>query len=230
MTPTPTHPHPHPRPRSRALPALLPRMLAAVATAVAVAGCASHSDPDHAGHSARAEHAAHPELSPGEFVEDSIFHLESKWTGDDGAARPLSRALGGKPSVAAMIYTSCEHACPVIVSDMLKIRRALGAEESGVRFALFSFDPARDTPRRLGEYRGRQRLPGWTILAPADAGAERELAAALGVRFKPIPGGDFAHSNIIFILDADGVPRHRQAGLLQAPDESAAVLRALLKK
>ena len=199
-------------------------LLALGFTAVAT-GCAEFAPPFGRGH------AAHSELPPGHFVEDSIFHLDSEWVDADGEKRPLARALGGRPAVAAMVYTSCEHACPVIVSDMLKIRGALGEAGADARFVLFSFDPERDTPDRMRDYRGRnKKLTRWTILAPSDPGAERELAAALGVRFKPIPGGDFAHSNIIFILDSQGVPRHRQVGLMQAPDESAAVLRKLLKK
>ena len=198
-------------------------LFSALLFAAAAAGCAGHSA--HSGHSG---HSAHPSLPAGEFVEDSIFHLESEWVDAEGETRPLARALAGKPAVAAMVYTSCEHACPVIVSDMLKIRAALGEAESGARFVLFSFDPERDTPEQMRDYRGRQNLSRWTILSPADSGAERELAAALGVRFKPIAGGDFAHSNIIFILDPDGVPRHRQVGLMQAPDDSAAVLRKML--
>lgn len=179
-------------------------------------------------HTVHSEHG-HGELTPGAFVADSIFHLETRWIDPDGATHSLAQALGGRPAVAAMIYTSCEHACPIIVSDMMKIRQALNAAPAEARFVLFSFDPERDTPARMHDYRGEQALDEWTILAPADPGAERELAAALGVRFKPIPGGDFAHSNLIFILDANGVPRHRQVGLLQAPDESVAVLRDILK-
>ena len=52
----------------------------------------------------------------------------------DGQKRPLARAPGGRPAVAAMVYTSCERACPVIVSDMLKIRGALGEAGAGARF------------------------------------------------------------------------------------------------
>lgn len=205
------------------------RAVAAATLVVVVAGCAPHVD--HASHVDHGAHHAHAELPPGEFADDSIFHLETEWTDADGATVSLARALGGRPTVAAMIYTSCEHACPVIVADMMKIRQAMAdPADDAVRYALFSFDPARDTPARMGEYRARQSLNRWTILAPADLGAERELAAALGVRFKPIAGGDFAHSNIIFILDAEGVPRHRQVGLLQPPDESAAVLRNLLQR
>ena len=209
-------------------------LLAALGFAAAASGCAgrlAHSVGGDSAHGARGGHGGgHAEIPPGEFVEDSIFHLESEWVNPDGEKRPLARALSGGPTAAAMIYTSCEHACPVIVSDMLKIRQGLGDDSPGARFVLFSFDPARDTPAQMRNYRGEQNLSQWTILAPASPGAERELAAALGVRFKPIPGGDFAHSNIIFILDADGVPRHRQVGLMQAPDESVSVLRRLLKK
>ena len=205
---------------------LISLVLVAGVVALATAGYLYHTV--HSEHEAAGEHG-HGELTPGAFVADSIFHLETRWIDPDGTTQSLAQALGGRPAVAAMIYTSCEHACPIIVSDMIQIRQSLNAAPAEARFVLFSFDPKRDTPARMQDYQGEQSLGDWTILAPADSGAERELAAALGVRFKPIPGGDFAHSNLIFILDADGVPRHRQVGLLQAPDESVAVLRDLLK-
>ena len=56
-----------------------------------------------------------------------------------GRALPLG-ALGGKPVVAAMGYTSCKDMCPAIVADMMWIEKHLPQDASGrVRFAFFSY-------------------------------------------------------------------------------------------
>jgi len=52
-----------------------------------------------------------------------------------------------------MIYTSCKDICPLIVEDMKKIETSIALITSGKsRFAVFSFDPERDTTRKLKEY------------------------------------------------------------------------------
>lgn len=130
-----------------------------------------------------------------------------------------------------MIYTSCEYACPLIVRDMLAIYHRLAAtERATVNFVLFSFDPQRDTPQAMRRYAAEKRLPApdWTLLA-ADDDTVLELAVALGIRYKPLAGGDFAHSNVVFVLACDGTPVHRQEGLGIAPDDAVAALRDALR-
>ena len=159
----------------------------------------------------------------------SLYQLESVWRDQRGAAQPLA-ALAGKPVVAAMIYTSCEYACPLIVRDMRAVYDALtAAERAQTRFVLFSFDPARDTPQAMQTYAADQSLPApdWTLLA-ADDDATLELAVVLGVRYKPLTEGDFAHSNLVFILDCNGTPTHRQEGLGNPPDDATKVIRKTL--
>ena len=110
-------------------------------------------------------------------------------------------------------------ACPLIVRDMLAIYRALDdAERAAANFVLFSFDPQRDTPSTMRRYATEKNLPApdWTLLAANDD-ATLELAVALGVRYKPLAGGDFAHSNIVFVLDCGGTPMHRQEASAPAP-------------
>ncbi|MGI9310183.1 MAG: SCO family protein [bacterium] len=180
---------------------------------------------------AMAQHKEHQHQSlPADAIGDeSIYQLESIWLDQRGATRALG-ALGGAPVVAAMIYTSCEFACPLIVRDMLAIYHHLDASERGAtRFVLFSFDPRRDTPNAMRRYAADQHLPApdWTLLA-ADDDASLELAVALGVRYKPLAGGDFAHSNAVFVLACDGTPMHRQERLGNAPEHAASVVRAAL--
>ncbi len=122
-------------------------------------------------------------------------------------------------------------ACPLIVRDMLAIYRALDdAERAAANFVLFSFDPQRDAPSAMRRYVTEKNLPApdWTLLAANDD-ATLELAVALGVRYKPLAGGDFAHSNIVFVLDCFGAPVHRQEGLGTAPDAALSAVRTALR-
>ena len=186
-----------------------------------------HENSEHSEHS---EHQ-HQVLPPAEIGDASIYQLESMWLNQEGQTQTLAD-LAGKPTVAAMIYTSCEFACPLIVRDMFAIYNSLDADErTSANFVLFSFDPQRDTPQAMRHYAAEQNLPAadWTLLA-ADDYATLELAVALGVRYKPLTGGDFAHSNVVFVLDCGGTPSHRQEGLGIAPEDAATAVRDALQQ
>lgn len=150
--------------------------------------------------------------------DDSLFQLDSSWTNDAGASLKLA-ALGGRPLVVAMFFAKCEYACPVLVHDMKKVQAALPEHRrSQVGFVLVSFDSERDTPAALAGYRAIHELPtNWTLLrgGPDDV---LELAALLGVKFKKDARGQFAHSNLLTVLNAGGEVVHQQPGLNQAPD------------
>jgi protein SCO1/2 len=182
-----------------------------VLAVVCWAFAAGASDPQdgHAGHDPHARHAAAEEAAPAS--EHSIFQLASRWTLPDGREVPLS-VLGGRVQVIAMIYTHCEHACPRIIADMRRIARELGPEGDRVGYALVSLDPERDDPERLAAFAEKTGLQGWTLMR-AEQGAVRELAAALGIRFRRISDSDFIHTNLLSVLDPDGVVVHRQMGL-----------------
>ena len=107
--------------------------------------------------------------APGQPTSASLYNLESKWTTQDGRSVGLA-ALGGKPVVAAMGYTSCKDICPAIVADMMWIEKHLPQDAAGrVRFVFASFDSRVDTPRETQGLRGRARLrPG-----PLDAASRR---------------------------------------------------------
>ena len=71
-----------------------------------------------------------------------------------------------------------------------------------------------DTPGRLAEWGARTGLDParWTLLA-GDAGAVREVAAVLGVRYQAQADGELAHTNAITVLDRAGAVVHQQVGL-----------------
>ena len=159
----------------------------------------------------------------------SLYQLDSSWTNDAGTAMKLA-SLGGRPQVVTMFFSKCEYACPVLVHDMKQVEAALPENvRTNVGFVLVSFDTERDTPAALAGYRKNHQLAAnWTLLrgTPDDV---LELAALLGVKFKKDARGQFAHSNILTVLDAGGEVAHQQIGLNQAPDETVKHLTQLLR-
>jgi protein SCO1/2 len=63
----------------------------------------------------------------------------------------------------------------------------------------------------------------WTLLR-GDNGAVQELAMLLGVKFKKDARGQFAHSNLLTLLNAEGEIVHQHAGLNGDVSEAARVL------
>ena len=166
----------------------------------------------------------------------SIYHSKSTWETQDGRKASLvnlsgSDGLRGSPVVVAMLYTSCQASCPLTLSDLNKIKNGLSHEEQKkVRFAVFSFDSDRDKPQHLKSFALKQGIDllQWTFFHGSPSSV-RELAALLGIRFKKVDGGDFDHSNIISILDPEGVIIHQQVGVRQNPAESINILRRLIE-
>lgn len=161
---------------------------------------------------------------------DSLYQIESSWTTDAG--QPLKfKALRGRVQLVVMFFASCQYACPVIVHDLKRIESALPADvRAQVGFTLVTFDVARDTPEVLRTYRERQQLadPRWTFLrgTPDDT---LELAALLGVQYRRETNGQFTHSNLITLLNAEGEIIHRQVGLNQDIQETVKAIQTAVR-
>jgi protein SCO1/2 len=199
----------------------------AVALVVAtLTGCATRSSNPAAKPSCCAASEA-----PATFTDKSIYQAESTWATDQAGHLKLGE-LGGRPQIVAMFFANCQFACPIIVNDMKRIEAALPPElRARVGFTLVSFDTKRDTSATLAAYRLTHALPlkNWTLLhgEPDDV---LELAALLGLQFKEGANGQFAHSNMITILNAKGEIVHQQIGLNQDIQETVGLLRQLAPK
>lgn len=161
-----------------------------------------------------------PDAAP--WPDRSIYQLESRWTNDLGESLELG-SLTGRPQIVVMFFASCTAACPILVHDLQRIRAALSSaarEQTG--FNLITIDGERDTPEALHQFRRSRGLPGkqWTLLR-GGADDTLELAILLGVKFKREGNGQFAHSNLITVLSAEGEVICQLAGLRQ--DIEAAV-------
>lgn len=151
----------------------------------------------------------------------SLYQLDATWTDDRNQSVQLA-SLRGRPIVLAMFFASCDYACPVLTSDMQRLRALLPENvRDSARFVLVSFDTARDTPAALNAYRVRSNLDdSWTLLR-GESAAVQDLAMLLGVKFKQDARGQFAHSNLITVLNLEGEVTHQRPGLQGDVSEAA---------
>ncbi len=161
----------------------------------------------------------------------SLYNLSSPWTDQDGKTVEL-KSLQGKPVVIAMAYTSCKDICPLIVANMVAIENAAKAKNlTDVRFAFFSLDPSVDTSARLKAYAEQRGLdPANWSLYHGDDKAVRDLAAALGVRFRRDDKGGIDHSAAISLLDDKGEIVFQKLDTKLDAEEFVAKIEALTKK
>ncbi|MDE3177934.1 MAG: SCO family protein [Pseudomonadota bacterium] len=151
--------------------------------------------------------------------DDSLYNLSQSWTRQDNVAVPLD-SLRGRVVVAAMGYATCKQMCPALIADMMWLDKHLPADVAGrVSFAFFSFDSVADTPERLSLYAEGHGLDlaHWSLYA-GDPDTVRELAAALGVGFRPDEAGGFDHTAVISVIAPDGRILYQQKGAEAHPD------------
>jgi len=158
----------------------------------------------------------------------SLFHLEGAWSDQAGAPFRFA-SLRGSPAVILMFYGTCQAVCPILIGDTLRLEAALApAARARTRFVLVTFDPGTDTPERLralAAERGMD-LSRWSLVRGAD-GDVRALATVLGVQYSRVGPRDFTHSNVITVVDPQGVVARQVEGLRQPVDAAARAIEAL---
>ena len=167
--------------------------------------------------------ACHDELPAAASGEGSLYDLDLALETTVGAATvDLHR---GHPVLIAMFYASCQQACPMTIAKIQGIEARLSpADRARLRVLLVSLDPDRDTIAALRELSTRHQLDDrWTVARTADPQV-RELAAALGVRYRKLADGTIAHSTVIAMLDGEGIPRARVEGLGASDDALVAAI------
>lgn len=146
--------------------------------------------------------------SAGTAVEgESLYQLELDLTDQHGEHIGLD-IFRGQPVLIGMIYATCPYVCPLTVNTIQLTESELEPDQrKRLRVLLVSFDSENDTPERLAAVAKKQKVDDtrWK-LARADSDDVRKLAAVLGIRFRQLPDGEFNHSTVITLLDADGVP------------------------
>lgn len=148
------------------------------------------------------------------FPSNSIYNLKSNFIDHNG--KNLSfKDFSGKVQIFSMIYTRCKTVCPVIISNMKYIEKNLPKNlVNNVHFLLISLDPDRDSISDLYKF---FKLKGfvdnnWT-LCKTDINDTLKIALASGIKYKKEKNNEYTHSNIIIILDKNGVIKASYPGL-----------------
>jgi protein SCO1/2 len=150
-------------------------------------------------------------LALADLPGDSIYQLDSQWTDQNNRALNITE-FAGRKVVMSMTYTSCQHTCPTIVSNMQALEKALDeSHRDQVAFILVSLLPDTDTPAVMKAYEKKRGLSGWSLLSGSNADV-RSLAMALNVRYKPAGEGEVSHSNLINIIGPQGTLQFAVSG------------------
>lgn len=161
---------------------------------------------------------------------DSLYRLGRPLVGADGQRTSFDR-FRGHPVVVSMFYGTCPAACPMLIEDARALMAKLdeGVREK-VRVLFVSFDPVRDDPALLAALGELYSLdPARWAMTTASADDARELAAALGIRYRPrLADGGFDHTSSLVILDPRGVEVARVDGLGEPVDAAVTRLRELV--
>lgn len=158
----------------------------------------------------------------------SIYEQDATWIDSTGNPFRLG-SLAGRPVVITMGFASCKYACPRMMADLAALEAKLSPDERAqLHFVFVSIDPERDTPEALGRFLAEHKVDTtrWHAMAGSQADT-RELSVALGIRYRVTPGGQFAHSNIMVLLDAKGGVAATLEGLGADPAPLLAALRKL---
>ena len=136
---------------------------------------------------------------------DSLYQLGASLTDQNGRAFQLKDHLG-KPMLVSMFYTSCKFVCPMLIDAMETTRQGLTvAERARLDLLLISFDPAHDDVKKLKSIATSRELDSsqWT-LARTDSTSARKIAATLGIQYRLLSDGDYNHTTVLVLLDAEG--------------------------
>ena len=170
----------------------------------------------------------HPTAAVGTIPDQSLYMLTDSFQTQNNENIVLAK-FAGKPTVVGMIFTHCDYACPRLTADIKNINKELNVGEGKVNYLLISFDTERDTPEVLKKYGENLKLDKDYTLLHGDEETVRTLSVLLNVQFQKDAEGNFSHSNIISVLDKEGLLVTQKEGLEANHDNMIASLQGMLK-
>jgi protein SCO1 len=162
---------------------------------------------------------------------DSIYQLNVSLTDQNGRSLSLADHRG-HPVVVTMFYSSCQFVCPRIIEALKKTESSLKAQNAAqVPIVMVTLDPVRDDVaalKHVGEERGLDSHL-WT-LARTDPQTVRKLAASLQIQYRELPSGEFNHTSVLILLDAEGRIVAKTSELGQADPAFVAQIKTISAK
>lgn len=137
-----------------------------------------------------------------------------------------SNELKNKVWVGSFIFTSCTAQCPLIVTELQKIQKALRFKDN-FRIVSFTLDPMTDTPQRLSAYADQAKADPYKWLFLTSENQKIQDLVQKGFILPSAEGekadGDIVHSSKLVLVDAGS----RVRGFYDSQDRSE--MKALLK-
>ncbi|KAA0213953.1 MAG: SCO family protein [Leptolyngbya sp. PLA3] len=166
--------------------------------------------------------------------------LELTFQDSQGRTVPLAASFaGGRPVVLALVYYRCPVVCTMVMEQMVasfnQLDYAIGSEFNVV---CLSFDEQENPTVAQGKKNeiipqytrkvGQEVSDNWAFLT-GDADSVRQVADAVGFRYKKLPNGEFAHPIAFMVLSPEGTvtryfygydypPRQMKLALLDASE------------
>jgi protein SCO1/2 len=138
--------------------------------------------------------------------------------------------LRGHPTLVFFGFTYCPDVCPTTLAMLAKVQKELAPayeKLGGLKVALITVDPERDTPGQLGKYISSfgGDLIGLTGSPPEIVKAQKSFGVAASR--VDLAGGGYTmdHSATVFMLD----PQARRIAVFTPPLRSEALMRDLRK-
>ncbi len=124
---------------------------------------------------------------------------------DQGGQTFGLQELCGRVLVINFIYTQCPGVCSALGSESAQLasRFADPIQLGQVAVVSVSFDPVRDSPERLSQFKARwdPGNTGWRVTRPVSAGEAQALLEVMGVVVIPDGSGGFDHNAALHIVD-----------------------------
>ncbi|WP_051534783.1 SCO family protein [Deefgea rivuli] len=153
------------------------------------------------------EHAAHHASAVAAPVSgDSLFQLKTPLMNQQGQAFQLGDAPA-QLTVVTMFYGDCNVSCPIVLENIKRTLAAVPSQHAAsVHALMISLNPGVDTAKSLA---GLAKIHGFNpqnaSLAVSDSDVHtRQLAAALGVKYRRGANGEINHNTRFVLLDQQG--------------------------
>lgn len=141
--------------------------------------------------------------------------LELTFEDSQGRTAPLGASFAsGRPVVLALVYYRCPVVCTMVMERMVasfnQLDYAIGSEFNVV---CLSFDDQESPTAALSKKQeiipqytrkvGQEVSDNWAFLT-GDADSVRQVADAVGFRYKKLPNGEYAHPIAFMVLSPEG--------------------------
>lgn len=136
----------------------------------------------------------------------------------DGAT-VTDASLRGAPFVVFFGFTRCGTVCPLTMTRIVRLRRALGPQGEALKVLFVSVDPE-DTPEDVARFVASFPLPGLGLTGSAEERARMMDAYRV---FATGRGQALSHTGTVFLVGPKGEPR----GIVSPKDSDDAALARL---